>query len=334
MLTVPPLTTRARRARHRLRTRVFAHPALYLPFARLRYPGPSPEVIGPHTQLVIDGYTRSATTFAVYALQTAQPAPVRLAHHLHAPAQLIAAARGGVPAVALIREPQGAVLSQLIAEPWVSLRDALAAYARFYECLLSYRGAFVVADFEEVTRDFGAVIRRVNERFGTSFAEFVPSEPNVRQCYELIGYRATLSPVLLGFESGTVTLDELHRELPVLARPDPEAERAWIPSEERARSKAALRAQWLRPGLARHRERAERAYRTFRQADGIPGPDPQRPATLGRRSGHDHGRHGRYGDGTARGALGQPAGGARPRGGAYPARRRMAGMGADPAPAL
>src|SRR5690242_11619114 len=100
-----------RRARHRLRTHVSEHPSVYLPFARHKYPGPSPEVISAETELVIDGYTRCATTFAVYAFQLAQPRPVRLAHHLHAPAQLVAAARRGVPALALIREPRGAILS-------------------------------------------------------------------------------------------------------------------------------------------------------------------------------------------------------------------------------
>ncbi len=203
--------TLTRRARHRLRTRFCEIPALYLPFARRKYPGPSPEVISSETQFVIDGYTRSASTFAVYALQLAQSTPIRLAHHLHAPAQLIEAARNKVPALAVIREPQGAVLSQLIREPDVALRDAIVAYARFYECLLPYRDHFVVADFEEVTKDFGAVIRRVNERFGTAFAEFEPSEPNVRRCFELIKLRSTLSPILLGFESGSVTADELQK---------------------------------------------------------------------------------------------------------------------------
>ena len=181
---------------------------------------------------MIDGYTRSASTFAVYALQLAQPVPVRLAHHLHAPAQLVAAARAQVPALAVIREPQGAILSQLIREPDVALRDALIAYARFYERLFSYRDRLVVADFEEVTKDFGAVTRRVNERFGTAFAEFEPSEQNVRRCFELIKLRGTLSPVLLGFESGTVTADELLPEVAALARRSGPAAEAWIPSAD------------------------------------------------------------------------------------------------------
>jgi hypothetical protein len=250
-----------RRARHRLRIRVSEMPGIYLPFARRKYPGPSPEVISSATELVIDGYTRSASTFAVYALQLAQDKPVRLAHHLHASAQLIAAARRRVPALAVIREPQGAILSQLIRESDVALRDALVAYSRFYDSLLPYRDSFVVADFEEVTKDFGAVIRRINHRFGTAFGEFEPTEPNVRQCFELIKLRSTLSPVLLGFESGTVTADELNSVVAsIAAGPAPEA---WIPSPERERSKSALREQWAEPGLSRLRARAQRVYEQF-----------------------------------------------------------------------
>jgi hypothetical protein len=66
---IPP----ARRLRHVLRTRISEHPVIYLPIARRKHPGPSPEVISSDTELVIDGYTRSATTFAVYAFQLAQP---------------------------------------------------------------------------------------------------------------------------------------------------------------------------------------------------------------------------------------------------------------------
>ena len=125
-----------RRARHRLRTYVSEHPRGYLAFARYKYTGHNVEVIGRDTEMVIDGFTRSATTFAVYAFQLSQDRPIRLAHHLHAPAQLIEAARRGTPTLLLIREPQGAILSQLIREPDVVLRDALFAYARFYEHVL------------------------------------------------------------------------------------------------------------------------------------------------------------------------------------------------------
>jgi len=254
-----------RRARYRLRTYVSEHPAVYLPFARRKYPGPSPEVISSQTELVIDGYTRSASTFAVYALQLSQDKPLRLAHHLHAPAQLIEAARQEVPTLLLIREPRGAILSQLVREPDVALRDALVAYSRFHECLEPYQDRFVVGDFEAVTHDFGSVIRRLNARFGTSVTEFVHTDDSTRDCFALIKQRGTMSPVLLGFESGLVTLTDLRREQETLRnRAEPmEVRDAWIPSEDRQRSKAALVEQWLSPDVARLRARAQRVYQVF-----------------------------------------------------------------------
>jgi hypothetical protein len=250
----------AHRLRNRLRTRVSEHPAIYLPFARRKYPGPSPQVVGSETELVIDGYTRCGTTFAVYAFQLAQRRPVKVAHHLHAGAQLIAAARMGVPAIVLIRRPEEAVLSQLVRESTVAVEDALAAYSRFYTALLPFRSSFVVGEFEEVTSNFGSVIRRVNERFGTAFDEFEPTPSNLQRCMELMRERPTLSPSLLAFESGLVPLDRL---LPPERMPRPELVDAWVPSAARKRSKERLREGFLHPRLTTLRERADHAYETF-----------------------------------------------------------------------
>src|SRR5262249_43627381 len=150
--------------------------------------------------------------------QLAQPRPVRLAHHLHAPAQLVMAAKRGVPALALIREPKGAILSQLIREPDVVMPDALVAYTRFYAKILPYRDAFVVGEFDEVTRDFGAVVRKLNARFGTGFTPFEHTDQNAAGVKALIRHRGTLSKTLLGFESGTVTAAEAHAEAEALSR--------------------------------------------------------------------------------------------------------------------
>jgi hypothetical protein len=178
-----------------VRTRISEHPALYLPiarrkypgtrhllFARRNYPGTCPEVVGSETELVIDGYTRCATTFAVYAFQLAQERPVRVVHHVHAPAQLIVAAKMGIPVLALIREPREAILSQLIREPGISLRGALVAYARFYSSLMPQQSGMVVGQFDEATQSFGSVVRKVNDRLGTSFTEFEHNEANLRAC--------------------------------------------------------------------------------------------------------------------------------------------------------
>jgi hypothetical protein len=193
-----------------------------------------------------------------------------MAHHLHAPAQLIAAAKGGIPALAVVREPEGAVLSQLIREPDVDMRDALIAYGRFYSCLLPYRSSFVVGEYRDVTRNFGAVIRRLNERYGTSFGVFEHTDASVRACFELIEDRPTLSKMLLGFESGTVTLAELRADRERQAREGTSSTAAdgretdlWIPSAHRDQAKAALRTRWLDSDMARLRSRAQDAYERF-----------------------------------------------------------------------
>jgi hypothetical protein len=259
-----PAVSPYRRARHRLRTYVCEHPLGYLAFARRKYTRHNVEVIGPRTELVIDGFTRSASTFAVYAFQLAQDTPIRLAHHLHAPAQLIEAARRGIPAVALIRKPQGAILSQLIQEPDVALPDALLAYSRFYERLMPYRESFVIGEFGQVTEEFGAVIRQLNKRFGTNFTAFVHNAANVRQCFELCDLRETMAPDLLSFESGLRTRDQLRGELESIRGAARKYEQeSWVPSAKRERAKEALRDQWLQPALAKLRGRAELAYQEF-----------------------------------------------------------------------
>jgi hypothetical protein len=241
------------------------HPRLYLPLARHRYPGPSPRVLDADTEVVIDGYTRSASTFAVYAFQLGQPTPVRLAHHLHAPAQLMEAARRGLPTIMVIREPRGAVLSQVVREPGVDLLDATWAYSRFHESLAACRDEFVIADFDQVTNDFGGVVRRMNAKYGTSYGVFDGSAEQVSWCRRLMGRRDTLSPVLLGFESGTVSLDEVKAH--VLGLPPASEDRTWMPSADRDRAKAALATAWSGPGLTAARSRAEDIYRWFIRAD-------------------------------------------------------------------
>jgi hypothetical protein len=260
--------TAYRRVRYLIRTRVCESPTLYLPFARRKYPGPSPEVIGAETELVIDGYTRSACTFAVYALQLAQPYPIRLAHHLHAPAQFIRAVREEVPALLVIREPCEAILSQLVREPDVAMRDAVVAYTRFHSSLLPYLDHIVVGNFEQVTRDFGRVIDQLNTRFRLRLQRFEPTAANMSRCFELISHRDSLSPVLLGFESGVVSDAEVRREVAALQSSGraPTAGVAWIPSSDREARKQLLRDRWLDPRLAALRDRAQTLYETFSAA--------------------------------------------------------------------
>src|ERR687890_2581704 len=153
-----------------LQTHAGKHPAAFYGLYRLARKDRA-RVVTPETQLVIEGFPRSANSFARVAFNRAQRDRVRIATGLHVPAQVIRAARWRIPTLVLIRRPKDAVLSFAIRDP-ISVEQALKYYLSFYETVEGYRDAYVLGLFEEVTGDFGQVIRRINERFGTTFSVF------------------------------------------------------------------------------------------------------------------------------------------------------------------
>lgn len=176
------LITRARfEARHQLST----YPSLFLPLMRRR-PSHQGKVIDDETEIVIEGYPRSGNTFAVAAFEMAQARPVKIARHLHAPAQVISGIERRLPVMVVVRRPQDAVVSEVIRHPGLRLRQALRHYTSFHRQLHDCRPYLVVAPFEEVTTDFGIVIENVNERFGTGFATFAHTPENVEQVFRRV----------------------------------------------------------------------------------------------------------------------------------------------------
>jgi hypothetical protein len=153
------------------------HPAAFYGLYRLARKDQG-RVVTPDTQLVIEGFPRSANSFARVAFNRAQNERVRIANGLHVPAQVIRASRWRIPTLVLIRKPKDAVLSFAIRDP-ISLDQALRYYLSFYETVEAYRDAYVLGLFEEVTEDFGRVIQRLNDRFATTFSPFHHNEQNV-----------------------------------------------------------------------------------------------------------------------------------------------------------
>jgi hypothetical protein len=160
-----------------LQTHAGKHPAAFYGLYRLARKDRA-RVVTPETQLVIEGFPRSANSFARVAFNRAQRDKVRIATGLHVPAQVIRAARWRIPTLVLIRRPKDAVLSFAIRDP-IPVEQALRYYLSFYETIEDYGDAYVLGTFEEVTGDFGRVIRRINDRFGTSFSPFRHKEGNV-----------------------------------------------------------------------------------------------------------------------------------------------------------
>ena len=123
------------------------------------------------SDLVVEGYPRSGNSLAVAALAQAQPRPIRIAHHIHAPGHVILAVRRRVPVLLVIRPPEDAAVELVVTKPHLTVRLALRGYVRFHAPLVRHRTGFVVATFDEVHDDLAAVVRRLNQRFETLFAE-------------------------------------------------------------------------------------------------------------------------------------------------------------------
>src|ERR687897_1527407 len=169
-----------------LQIRAGSHPTVYFSLYRLlRTRKDLTRAVTPDTQVVIEGFPRSGNSFARRAFIMAQEETfdvTRIAHHLHVPAQVVRAAQWRITTLVLIRRPRDAVLSLVIRDP-ISVDQALKYYISFHETVEKYRDAFVLGRFEEITEDFGQVMKRIYYRFGTTFSLFRHDEENVSKLF-------------------------------------------------------------------------------------------------------------------------------------------------------
>jgi hypothetical protein len=203
------------------------------------------------TALVIEGFPRSGNTFSVAAFQIANGLQPHLGRHLHGAPHLLRAKRLGVPAIALVRDPEDAVPSYLVRRAGLHAEDALVEYLDFHRTAWRARDAFVVGLFDDVTGDFGAVIGRVNQRFGTSFARFESTRDNEAAAFELV--------------------EEMNR---LECRGEVVETHVGRPSSERTARKAEIAASLRRPRAARLLGEAQELFRRYVALARTPGDAP------------------------------------------------------------
>ncbi len=176
-----------------MRRSLRASPRLFLPYAQRRWARfhaehghtVGPEPLRSDTEVVIEAFPRSGNTFAVLAFHGAQPEPLRIAHHTHAPASVLAAAERALPTLVIIRHPRDATVSQVIFDPNMTVRIAVLDYVHYYTRIQRARGRIVLAKFESVVTDMGAVIDTLNENLeGTTrnmneFSRQIRANPGV-----------------------------------------------------------------------------------------------------------------------------------------------------------
>jgi hypothetical protein len=168
--------------RFELRLLIGSRPYLYFPMARI-----SPRLralsVRRDTELVVEGYPRSGNSFAMRALRMSQSRELRLAHHLHAPAQVLRAVAWEIPAMVLVRQPADAVVSSLMRLDWQRPGTALREWLWFYRSIVPVAERVVIATFDEVTTDFGRVVERINAKFGLALVPFVHSREGVEAVF-------------------------------------------------------------------------------------------------------------------------------------------------------
>jgi hypothetical protein len=137
------------------------------------------------TRLVIEGCPRSGNSYALAAFRFANPnAPV--ASHRHSPTAVRAGLRRGKPVIVIIRRPRPTIASGLQYYPDQPPTWAIALYRRFHQGLLPMADRVVIATFEEVTENFGDVVRRCNARYGTDFVPYERTESSEKALAEML----------------------------------------------------------------------------------------------------------------------------------------------------
>jgi hypothetical protein len=245
----PPSVSRAvRRTLRRLKREVGNRESLLWLYLRATPLGTERKLTD-QTRLCIEGSPRSGNTFACRAMEQASPEPILISSHVHVPAGVMRAVHLNYPTLVLIRQPIDSICSEKIAAPHATLRSVLDDWVNYYRKIWPSRDGYTVATFEEVIADFGAVTARLNERFGTSFAEFEPSHENIEAVFAAIE----------------------RKHLQVHGDTEHSVPR---PSTSRRSAKDVLAAQL--EGLG-YRERLEEAHSLYRDYSRLAGVSPPRP---------------------------------------------------------
>lgn len=192
------------------------------------------------TDIVIEGYPRSGNHYALFAFMAAQEKQYQIAHHFHAPAQLILAAKYGKPAILVIRHPRQAVLSSIVHWQLTDVAGTIGQYTHFHQVLEPWLEHLVVSDFSQTTDAFHLTIDAVNLKYGTAFKSFQPSG----------AFDETVkSAIVRNHETGSGSSE---RNFP-------------LPSREKNRLKREIEAVFEEPSIARLMEKAEDQYRSILQ---------------------------------------------------------------------
>jgi hypothetical protein len=139
-----------------------------------------------NTDVVIEGFPRSANSYARVAFLLANP-DLAVCSHTHSYRTVTRAVKLGIPAVVLIRDPMQVIASTLQYEPDVPPMRTIKQYRWFYKHVARVSpDRIVLADFDDLIRDVGSVIDTCNAVLGSAFTPYERTEENESRVREVL----------------------------------------------------------------------------------------------------------------------------------------------------
>lgn len=185
--------------RYKLKLFLQLFPWLYVLVQRVRFRNKKfvSNIISKDSDIVIEGFPRSANSFSVRAFRSCNDPCLRLATHLHAYPQIILGIKLGVPSMMLIREPLDCISSYAAFKAHnigiekfkrnFNVNWFLQEYIFFYSNLKTFRNKILVVKFKDAITDYGMVLDKLNTKFNTDFISFNHNDDNVRKVFETSG---------------------------------------------------------------------------------------------------------------------------------------------------
>lgn len=183
--------------RRALKRQLWSHPRLFWPAGLILQ---KRWLFDRNYDVLIDGFSRSANTYGSVALRLCYPHGVVICHR-HMPVYVIQALRDRKPVCLLIREPRAAIASWIIYSGW-DFDTAIDDYIAYYEPLMAYRDKLLVVEFNQVTREFPAVVQALNHKYGLNCIVPVQDDVFIERIYEGVrGFDWARNPMTISLPS-------------------------------------------------------------------------------------------------------------------------------------
>lgn len=153
------------------------------------------QIVSPDSDILIEGYPRSANSFATRAFRVANGEGYKIATHLHVYTHVLLGIRYKVPTLVLIRHPYDCVISYATMmsnmkgrenyKKNYSVKWLLDDYVLFYKRLKPYEGKFKMTSFTQISTDYGKVMESLNSMYGCNFIPFNHTKENVQTVFSL-----------------------------------------------------------------------------------------------------------------------------------------------------